>query len=103
MKYALVGLALVAAVVGFVLWQNQDKRLILEGTLQKVRVQSVDESNTAAVVEVRIVATIRAQIITVNGWEGVVVGLAFRDKIAPRKTVAGQAAARRLLPLCFRR
>jgi ABC-type uncharacterized transport system ATPase subunit len=54
MKYVLVGLTLVAAVVGFVLWQNQDKRLILEGSIQKVRVQSVDDTNTAAVVEVRL-------------------------------------------------
>jgi hypothetical protein len=54
MKYALIGLALVAAVLGVTLWQNQGSRLILEGSMRKVRIQKVDEMSTAAVVEVRI-------------------------------------------------
>src|ERR1019366_6440978 len=56
-----------------------------------------------ATVEVGVVATIRTQVITVTGGVGVVVGLTFRDDIAPRKTVARQASPRRLLPLRFRR
>ena len=54
MKYALIGLALVAAVLGVTLWQNQGSRLILEGSMRKVRIQKVDDANTAAIVEVRL-------------------------------------------------
>jgi hypothetical protein len=54
MKFVLLGLSLVALVVGFTLWENQGSRLILKGNVVKVRTQKVDESNTAAVLEIRL-------------------------------------------------
>jgi len=53
-KYAGIGLAVVAVVLGLTLWSNQGSRLILKGTIQKVRVQRIDEKNTAAIVEFRL-------------------------------------------------
>ena len=52
--YAGIGLAVVAVVLGLTLWSNQGSRLILKGTVQKVRIQRVDDMNTAAIVEFRL-------------------------------------------------
>jgi hypothetical protein len=53
-RFALVGLGLVAVIVGLVLWSNQGARLRLTGTVKKVRLQSVDPSATVAVIDFRL-------------------------------------------------
>src|SRR3954452_9916056 len=52
--YVPLGLAVVALVLGLTLWSNQGSRLILDGSIQKVRLQTIDDANTVAVVEFRL-------------------------------------------------
>jgi len=52
--YVGIGLAIVAVVLGLTLWSNRGERLILAGSIQKVRLQNVDENTTVAVVEFRL-------------------------------------------------
>src|ERR1035438_9009859 len=48
-------------------------------------------------------ASVGRQIVSVSAGLGVVVGLAFRNRVPPRKPLTAQPAPRRLLPLRFRR
>ncbi len=52
--YAAIGVVVVAVVLGLTIWSNQGSRLILEGSIQKVRLQRVEDTTSVAVVEFRV-------------------------------------------------
>jgi hypothetical protein len=52
--YAAIGLAVVAVALGLTLLSNRGARIIMQGSIQKVRLQKIDEANTVAVVEFRL-------------------------------------------------
>lgn len=51
---ALIGLAVLAALTGVALFVNRGSHMVLDGTIQKVRTQELDEKSTLVVVDFRL-------------------------------------------------
>jgi len=49
------GLAAVAVMVGFMLWWTRGAHMVLEGSIQKVRVQAMDDNSAVVIVDFRFV------------------------------------------------
>jgi hypothetical protein len=53
--FPLIGLGIVAAIVGGALYSNRGSHVVLDGQIQKVRTHSVDERSSAAIIDFRFV------------------------------------------------
>src|SRR5262245_34447826 len=54
LTFALIGLAVALAVAGAGLFFSRSSRIVLDGKIQKVRVQAIDEQSTAVIVDFRV-------------------------------------------------
>jgi len=54
LTFALIGLAVAIALVAAGLFFSRGSRIILEGRIQKVRIQAIDENSTAVLVDFRV-------------------------------------------------